>query len=1031
MQELFGISMNSIMVVMLVLLLLSLAAVIWVAVRRPVFFRMGMRNIPRRKTQSLLIIVGLMLATLISAAALSVGDTLNHSIGSEVYNLFGEVDELVIGSTAGDEEINIQSVVTNTVPATAIDDVRAASANLDVDAVGGMLITFAPAINVGAEPDTSNPMALFEQGTASEPMVGVVSAPQQTYDDFEVKDIDGNTIDVGQLGSDKVYITEKLADNIDIGVGDSLVYVLDNNFYVAEVVGIAPNQALTGSFNAPNSPGIIVGYEHLREITGLSDEWSAVLVSNSGDSREGATRSDDVTTSMNERLDGTGLVASDFKAQFLEEAEFAGSVFVTMFIGFGLFSISVGVLLIVLIFTMLAAERRGEMGMMRAVGGQRRQLIQQFLSEGAGYTLLSGLVGTALGVGAAWIISRAVGSLTGGFFAIELYVHPRSLVVAYALGVIITFMAVIFSSWRASRLNVVAALRDIPEIHRSRSSKKPLVFGVLGILIGALLIYQGETSDSITLFLIGITIVPFAIAAITTWFGISSKWVLTLVGLFVLFIWAMPTNWFENIFGEMGTGGIELFLLSGLAMVAASTLILMQHMDMLLRVVQSLGSRMKGWLGAVRLGVAYPKSNGGRSGMTIAMFSLIVFSIVVMASVNNIIMQSFMGGDAMAGLDVQVQMFNTNPVDDVTAEMKERGVNLEGVSAPGRVDALGPILDEVQVTRDGETEWTTASAMFAVDQEWVDLTNLEFGSRAEGYESDEAIREAMKTEKNVVVVNSSMVLTGEEANSGMMAQSEDPLRLNMVGDNTFEPYTIVARGEAGEEVELTVIGVLDSEYSMLFGYYLSAPTLADIAPDTVPIFSTYYYTVDASRDPGDVAADMERALLRYGAQGIDIAEMMEEFQAQQNGFMTVLQWFMGLGLIVGIAAVGVISYRAVVERRQQIGVLRALGFQATTIGRAFVIETGIIVILGSLAGVFLGLIVSYNLTSDPGMTGDNPYRSLVHHRDHAGTGRGYGAADELVAGSPGKPDTPGRSAALRIVFLIAPLPRNVRGARSC
>ena len=55
MQKLFGIPMNNIMIVMLVLLLLSLAAVIWVAVRRPVFFRMGMRNIPRRKTQSLLI----------------------------------------------------------------------------------------------------------------------------------------------------------------------------------------------------------------------------------------------------------------------------------------------------------------------------------------------------------------------------------------------------------------------------------------------------------------------------------------------------------------------------------------------------------------------------------------------------------------------------------------------------------------------------------------------------------------------------------------------------------------------------------------------------------------------------------------------------------------------------------------------------------------------------------------------------------------------------------------------------------------
>lgn len=969
MQTLFGVPMNNIMIVMLVLLFLSLAAVLWVAVRRPVIFRMGMRNIPRRKAQSLLIVIGLMLATLISSAALTVGDTLNHSVGSEVYHLFDEVDQMVAVGGADDEDVNIQAVITNTVPAAAVDEVRTHAEGLEIDAVGSFLVSFAPAINVGeSEPDASNPMALFEQGTASEPSVGIVSAPQETFNDFSVMDIDGNPIDVEQLGSDKIYVTQKLADDIDIDVGGYLVYVLNNNFYVAEVVGIAPNQILAGSINAPNSPGIIVGLDQMREATGVEEDWSAVLVSNTGDAREGATHSDDVTVGLNERLNGNGLVAADFKAQFLEEAELAGSIFVTMFIGFGLFSISVGVLLIVLIFTMLAAERRGEMGMARAIGGQRSMLIQQFLSEGAGYTLLSGLVGTALGVGAAWIIAFAVRSMMGDFFTIELYVHPRSLVVAYALGVIITFMAVIFSSWRASRLNVVAALRDIPEVKNPRQSKRPLIFGAIGILLGAYLIYVGETSSSVTLFLIGITLVPFAIAVVTNWFGINNKWVLTAVGVFVLVIWAMPTAQFNSIFGDMGDGGIELFLLSGLAMVAASTLIIMQHMDVLLRIVEALGTRVKGWLGAVRLGVAYPKSNGGRSGMTIAMFSLIVFSIVVMASVNNIFTQSFMGGNAMAGLDVQVQMINTNPVDDVSAELEERGVNLEGVSTPGRVDMLGPILDEVQVTSDGETSWETASPMSAVDANWVDLTEMNFSQRAEGFESDEAVREALKTQPNVVVVSSSMIAAGNTT-AGPAINFPDAITLEEVDDETFTPYTVTARGNAGESIELTIIGVMEAEYSMFFGYYLSAPTLAEIAPDEMPMASTYSFKLDDSRDASEVAADMEKALLQFGAQGIDVAEMMEEFQAQQNGLMTVLQWFMGLGLIVGVAAVGVISFRAVVERRQQIGVLRALGFQAQTIGRAFVIETGIIVGLGAIAGVILGLIVSYNLTNDEGMTG--------------------------------------------------------------
>ncbi len=54
---------------------------------------------------------------------------------------------------------------------------------------------------------------------------------------------------------------------------------------------------------------------------------------------------------------------------------------------------------------MLAAERRPEMGMARAVGTHRRQLIQQFIAEGSGYALLAGLVGAALGVAATYGIA--------------------------------------------------------------------------------------------------------------------------------------------------------------------------------------------------------------------------------------------------------------------------------------------------------------------------------------------------------------------------------------------------------------------------------------------------------------------------------------------------------------------------------------------------------------------------------------------------------------------------------------------------
>ena len=71
----------------------------WVAWRRPVIFKLGIRNIPRRKAQTTLIVVGLMLSTLIISAALGTGDTLDHSMTADIYDNLGRVDELVVASS--------------------------------------------------------------------------------------------------------------------------------------------------------------------------------------------------------------------------------------------------------------------------------------------------------------------------------------------------------------------------------------------------------------------------------------------------------------------------------------------------------------------------------------------------------------------------------------------------------------------------------------------------------------------------------------------------------------------------------------------------------------------------------------------------------------------------------------------------------------------------------------------------------------------------------------------------------------------
>jgi len=73
---------------------------------------------------------------------------------------------------------------------------------------------------------------------------------------------------------------------------------------------------------------------------------------------------------------------------------------------------------------------------------------------------------------------------------------------------------------------------------------------------------------------------------------------------------------------------------------------------------------------------------------------------------------------------------------------------------------------------------------------------------------------------------------------------------------------------------------------------------------------------------------------------------------------------MGLGLVVGVAALGVISARSVVERRQQIGVLRSLGFERRMVQASFLLEASFIALTAIFVATALGLVMTYNIVAD-------------------------------------------------------------------
>lgn len=74
------------------LILLGLAGL---ALFRPIIVKLGLRNVPRRRSQSALIVLGLTLSTVIITASLATGDTLQYSVRQHAVDAYGEIDEVL------------------------------------------------------------------------------------------------------------------------------------------------------------------------------------------------------------------------------------------------------------------------------------------------------------------------------------------------------------------------------------------------------------------------------------------------------------------------------------------------------------------------------------------------------------------------------------------------------------------------------------------------------------------------------------------------------------------------------------------------------------------------------------------------------------------------------------------------------------------------------------------------------------------------------------------------------------------------
>jgi len=114
--------------------------------------------------------------------------------------------------------------------------------------------------------------------------------------------------------------------------------------------------------------------------------------------------------------------------------------------------------------SMAVIERTGEIGTVMALGLRRTGVLRMFITEGAMLGIIGGLLGVTLGLIAASAIS-AVGipmpappGMARGYIG-QILITPGLIVEALTLAVFTTLVASILPAWKASRMNIVDALR--------------------------------------------------------------------------------------------------------------------------------------------------------------------------------------------------------------------------------------------------------------------------------------------------------------------------------------------------------------------------------------------------------------------------------------------------------------------------------------------------------------------------------------------------------------------------------------------
>src|SRR6266536_5192862 len=1026
MTQLFGIPLDTLTIILLAITISIVAGVGLLAITNAIFFKIGIRNIPRRRTQMLLIVFALMLSTTLLSSVLATGDVITAAVQTIAVSNLGNVDETIQSSgSPGFFDDRLYFELRNRV-----------RNDPNVAAIGAALI----------EQGVLVADASSRQVRSKVTALGVIPGSEQGFGAIQ-DDISKVPYHIADLQTNQVYLNHTLAVLLNAHAGNT-IYLYSKRWpgkrYTMHVQAIIADGGLVGE-----QPYIVSQVKTFRDIEHRFDDITQIFVSIHGTDSIGFDLSEAVKQTLSRGIPSY-LHVNEVKEQGVQFAQLADDIFSRIFSLFALFALAIGLLLIFLIFVLLAAERRAEMGMARAIGVQRRHLILMFLFEGAVYDLLASFVGLIFGVLGGIALVQLLGPILQRFnFPLKLTFQPSSFIIAYCLGVIFTFCSVVVSSWLVSRMTVVEAMRDLPEPGRSAFTLGELIvrflqllrqggsalaqrnlrrlqrvffelipdilvrvvatltrLGFLPLLAGIWLMQYGLEDAQIIPFSLGISLIVVggallikavleSLVALGAWIWhrerpwdrhrILSGLFAAVVGLALMAYWALPFDVLSYLGLPRFQGGIEVFFVAGLMMVLGTAWALIANARLLVSPLLALFSGLPGLCAMTRLASAYPLHRRFRTGLSVVMFSLVVFAMTVMAVITNAMQNTYEDINTQnGGYDIQATAYFKS-LPDLRTSLVQHGIDPSVFSAIG----VRTSTDVGVIQPDGSApRWSLYPAQL-VSGGFLQGYGLHLTARARGFASDSAVWKALQTHPDYALIDSSALpfnpnsvvnTSVYDPNSPLATDAGAPAtppgldpRTTFAmsgiyqGDTSFSAVPVWVVGtQIQQAMKLTIIGVVDNSDGAHFGLYIQPGSASKASVGTgvdpaQPEGQTYYFKVAPGQDKHALALALGSAYLDNGLETTVLEDAIWQARGPRILLSNVLLGVVGMTLLLGIAALAITGTRAVIERRQQIGMLRALGCGRRLIQGAFLLESFLVGAVGSILGIVLGLILAHNV----------------------------------------------------------------------